>query len=428
MRAALLLALLLDSAVTLAQQDDWEEWDDDAWEEPAEQGLEWHGFVEGAYGTRWNADPQVGRRRTLGDARARLETGWASEELAFEFKGEVWYDAVSEEIEGELRDLTLAFSPASNLDLKLGRHVLTWGTGDLLFLNDLFPKDWVSFFAGRDNEYLKAPSNAIRGTWYTDAVNVDMVWTPVFEPDNYLTGERFSFFSPLAGMRVAPHPPLDGVEPARTLDNGEFSVRLFKNVRGTEYAAYAHRGFFKQPSDFTEPLMPGFAPLSALGASVRRPLFSGLFNAEAVYYASRDDRSGTNPAVPNDQVRFLAGFEREALANFTVGFQYYVEWTLDHDALIANSPTPEFEPDEFRHVLTNRLTYRMSQDKLTLSMFTFYSPSDDDYFLRPIVSYRHSDQWAMTGGINLFGGESDRTFFGQFEDNSNVYFRVRFNF
>jgi hypothetical protein len=428
MRPVCLVFLMLAPALSGAQQEDWEEWDDDAWEEEAAAGVEWHGFVEGAYGTRWNDDPQVGRRRTLGDARVRLETDWANDAVTIELKGEVWYDNVSEDIEGELRDLTLAFSPTSNLDLKLGRQVLTWGTGDLLFLNDLFPKDWVSFFAGREDEYLKAPSNAVRGTWYSKALNVDMVWTPVFEPDNYLTGERFSFFSPLAGMLVAPQPPFDGIEPARTVDNGEFSVRLFKNVRGTEYAAYAHRGFFKQPTDFTEQLMPRFAPLSALGASMRRPLWSGLFNAEAVYYASRDDRSGTNPALPNDQLRFLAGFEREAVTNFTVGFQYYVEWTLDHDELIGDSPMPEFEPDEFRHVVTNRLTYRMSQDKLTLSLFTFYSPSDDDYFLRPVVSYRYSDRWSMTGGANVFGGEDDHTFFGQFQDNSNVYFRVRFNY
>ena len=428
MRTALLILVMLGPALAYAQQDDWEEWDDDGWEEPAAEGMEWHGFLEGAFGTRWKGDPQVSRRRTLGDARIRVETGWASDDLAFEFKGEVWYDGVSEEVEGELRDLSLAFSPLSSLDLKMGRQVLTWGTGDLLFLNDLFPKDWVSFFAGREDEYLKAPSNAIRGTWYNDALNVDVVWTPVFEPDNYLTGERFSFFSPMAGMLVAPKPPLDGIEPARTLENGELSLRLFKNIRGTEYAAYAYQGFFKQPTDFTEQLMPRFAPLSAVGASLRRPLFSGLFNVETVYYASRDDRSGTNPDVPNDQLRFLAGFEREAVTNFTIGFQYYVEWTLDHDELLANSMTPAFEPDEFRHLITNRLTYRVSQDKLTLSLFTFYSPSDNDYFLRPVVTYRYSDQWSVAGGANIFGGKDDHTFFGQFEDNSNVYFRIRFGF
>jgi hypothetical protein len=132
--------------------------------------------------------------------------------------------------------------------------------------------------------------------------------------------------------------------------------------------------------------------------------------------------------VPNDQVRLLLGYEREAVTNFTVAFQYYLEWTQDHDALVANSPTSQFEPDKYRHVLTNRLTYRTDQDKLTLSLFTFYSPSDRDYYLRPQLSYRYSDKWTLTGGANVFGGQDAHTFFEQFADNGNLYIRIRYNY
>ena len=97
----------------------------------------------------------------------------------------------------------------------------------------------------------------------------------------------------------------------------------------------------------TADLRPTFAPLYAYGASLRRPAGPGLFNAEASYYDSRDDGSGTDPFIPNDQLRLLAGYEWEAQPSFTVGLQYYLEWTLDHDELIANSPFPRYEPDEF---------------------------------------------------------------------------------
>jgi hypothetical protein len=58
-------------------------------------------------------------------------------------------------------------------------------------------------------------------------------------------------------------------------------------------------------------------------------------------------------------------------------------------------------------------------------MFSLYSPSDQDYHLRPTVSWRLSDTWQITGGANLFGGEEPHTFFGQLEDNSHVYLRLR---
>ena len=407
--------------------DDWAEDWGDSWEDE-DGGVVVTGFAELAAGMRADSDGPVGRRMTLGDARLRAEAEWIGNafENALEANavGDLWYDAVTSDFEVEVRDLTVAFSPAGDIDVTAGRQVLTWGTGDLLFLNDLFPKDFVSFFAGRDDEYLKAPSDTLRVGYYNDLANVDVAWTPRYQPDEYLTGRRFSFFSPQAGEVVAPDPPIGAVEPR----SYELAVRLYKTVRGVEYAAYGYHGYFKQPTAIDADGRLTFAPLTSLGASVRLPLWSGLFNAEFAWYDSRDDEDGDDPAVPNSQVRFLAGFERELVANFTAGFQYYLEYTRDHDALLANSPTPQFEPDEYRHVLTNRLTYRIDQDRWTLSLFTFLSPSDEDFYLRPSVTYRQSDEWQFTAGGNWFGGREDHTFFGQLEDNSNLYVRIRYNY
>ncbi|MCK6370301.1 MAG: hypothetical protein L6Q83_03070 [Gammaproteobacteria bacterium] len=407
--------------------DEADDWTDEWSAEPA-VGSPWSGFIEIAGGSRFEEDPQVGRRGTLADLRTRLERDWRVEQATASLKADGLYDAIDQEFDLVLREAALAFSPGSRIDVKAGRQVLTWGTGDLLFLNDLFPKDFVSFFAGREDEYLKAPSDTVRLTAWSDIVNLDFAWTPLFEPDDYLTGERFSFFSPAAGRLVAPEPPLGADLPTRSLDNGEFALRLFTTRRGVEYALYGYRGFFKQPSDFRDPAGPGFAPLSALGGSLRRPLAGGLWNAEVSYYFSRDDRAGADPAVPNDQLRLLSGYEREWFANFTVGFQYYLEWTGDHGELIANSPWPQFEPEERRQLATLRVSWRTRQDALRWSLFAFWSPTDHDYHLRPALTWRHSDAWTFTAGANLFGGQDLDTFFGQLEDNQNAYLRVRRHF
>lgn len=428
MRLLIVIFLLLVAPqASLGQEDEWDGWGDEEWADDDSGGLQWSGFVEGAFGSRWDEDPQLGSSQSLGDLRFRAETSWAGDHVSIGFKGDAWYDTYLDEFDADLRDLSLSFSPSDKLDLKLGRQVLTWGTGDLLFLNDLFPKGWVSFFSGRDDEYLKASSNSVRATWYTKSVNVDLAWTPIFDPDEYLTGERFSFYSPLAGQRVAPQPPLNPIEPARTLDNGELAIRLFKTLNGTEYAAYGYRGFFKQPTALTDAMEATFSRLTAVGASLRKTLGPGLLNVETSYYASRDDRDGTDPNVPNDQLRLLLGYEQEAMTNLTIAFQYYLEWTQDHDELIANSLTG-VEADEYRHVLTNRLTYRAQQDKLTLSLFSFYSPSDSDYYVRPVINYRYSDRWSYALGANVFGGDEPHTFFNQFADNGNVYARIRYNY
>ncbi len=411
------------------QEDGWDDdgWGDD-WDGENSAGLVWTGFLEGGVGSRWKSDPQVGRKGTLQDLRVRAKTEWVGDSLSAGFIGELLLDGIADEVDVEIRDLTLSFSPTDRLDTKLGRQVLTWGTGDLLFLNDLFPKDWVSFFAGRDDEYLKAPSNTARLTFYGGLANIDFAWTPDFEPDTYLTGERFSFFSPAAGDLVAPDPPLNGIEPDGGFGNGEFAVRVFRTIRGVEYALYGYRGFFKQPTALTPERQPTFSRMTAFGGSVRRSWGPGLINSEFAQYISRDDRNGTNPLIPNSQLRFLLGYEWELMTNLTAGVQYYLEWTRDYSELVANSPFPQFEPDQYRHLVTTRLSYRAWQDKLVATIFVFYSPSDSDYYLLPKLTYRYSDQWSFTAGLNLFGGRKIQTFFGQFEDNGNVYARVRYHY
>lgn len=406
-----------------AQEKDWDDWDA---AEDEQLGLQ--GFIEGAWGSRWQRDPLIQKRQTLGDYRLRLETQWQNDRVSLSLKGEILYDSVLDGLQTEVRNLTLAFSPLENLDIKLGQQVLTWGTGDLLFLNDLFAKSWVSFFAGRDDEYLKRPSSVLRVSWYSDYVNLDLVWMPIFTADEYLRGERFSFFSTLAEAQVAPQPPLHALKPQRNFGNAEWAARLFKTVASSEYALYVFRGYFHQPTALTQNFEATFAALTAIGASLRTNLGVGLVNVEVVYYASRDDRSGKNPYLPNDQIKFLVGYEREAKRNFTIAFQYYLERTLDYSALLENAVNPQLEVDKYRHVVTTRLSYRMHQDKLMLSIFGFYAPGDQDYYIRPTVNYRLDDRWSFAFGANVFAGTRRSTFFAQLEDSSNVYLRTRYSF
>jgi len=382
--------LLVLFPMALFAQDDV--WDDENWGDEEDSAV-WSGFLEAGLGTRFDEDPLVDKRNTLEELRWRIESEWRPGKVTVGVRADAIYDAIESKWDADFRDLTAAFSLGDTIDVKVGRQVQTWGTGDLVFLNDLFPKDFISFFAGRDDEYLKAPGNAARFTWYSDAINADFVWTPIFEPDIYLTGERFSFYSPQAGENIAPSPPFHAPEPDESFSNGEFALRLYRTVESTEYAVYAYRGFFKQPP---------FAEMNAYGASFRRPAGPGLFNIETSHYDS-----------DTDQTRFLLGYEWEAQPRFTVGLQYYLERN---------------EAAKNRYMLTNRLTYRAGMDKYTWSLFTFYSPSDDDYYFRPQFTYRHSDEWSLTAGANLLGGDETHTFFGQLDDASNAYVRVRYHY
>jgi len=116
------------------------------------------------------------------------------------------------------------------------------------------------------------------------------------------------------------------------------------------------------------------------------------------------------------------------LSKLTTSVQLYVENTLDYDTLLSQSFNTEIEPEEYRTLTTLRVSYRALQDKLTVSVFGYYSPSDKDHYWLPKINYRVDDQVSLEFGGNFFAGEERHTFFGQLEDNSNVYARLRYDF
>lgn len=425
------VALLTGTAVVAADGNDevWgsdEDWGDDAWaEESPASGLQINGFVDAGVGYFLRDSNPTQEGESLAEVRLRLETNHYFGEVFGSLKVDFTGDAVTDDMDAAVREAFLNFAPLSSLDLRAGRQILTWGTGDLVFLNDLFPKDWRSFFSGRDQQYLKAPADAIRATWYQPLANLELVWVPEFESDNYITGERFSYFSPMVGAIVAAPP----VVTARQPDGDEWAARVYQTVGNLEWAIYGYRGYFKQPEGFNPATAEAqFPSLSVGGASLRGTIGPGIGNMELARHRSDNDKNGINPFVPNSQWRFLLGYEQELITNLTLGLQYYLERISQYSALINQSSTPQFVPEQNRHTLTTRLTYRAMQDRLRWSFFAFWSPNEHDAYLIPSVNYRYSDNLSVQAGANLFYGEDDHTFLGQLQKNDNVYGRITYRF
>ncbi len=405
--------------------------------ELAEIQADLHGFLDARYGQRLQSDPHQDQQ-SLAETRLQLEFSRMGDWATVQLKTDLYYDAVVDQdnIDLEkgsgwldLREANLLFSPHPLADVKLGRQILTWGTGDLLFINDLFPKDWQAFFIGRDVDYLKAPSDAAMISFFPQWATIDLVYTPRFDADRFISGERISYWNP--GLnRLAGKEAVTRVErPDDWFNDEEWSLRISRNLAGYELALYGYDGYWKSPVGF-DPVADKatFPRLRVFGASLRGTLGKGIASLEGGYYDSLDDRDGRDPLVPNSEWRGLMGYEQELVRDVTVGFQYYLEAMQQHDRYRDSLAATATARDELRHVLTTRLTWQLLNQNLTLSLFNFWSPSDQDGYLRPVAEYKLTDAWQVTAGANLFWGEDDHTFFGQFENNNNLYAGIRYSF
>ena len=397
------------------------------------EGVPVHGFVQSGTAYRLIQPDRCARTQrlacrepfVLGEGRARIELAPRGEWWGLTAKGEMIFDALVPEVDGELREgyLDLALGP---LDLRIGRQVITWGVGDLVFINDVFPKDWVAFIAGLPLEYLKKGSDAVSATGHWAGASLQLVLIPRFEADTL----------PEAGGRLAFHDPMASLEHRHTDDptpspgNTEVGARLSRNVLGWDLSLYAYRGFFHAPAGEAEPgprLRFFFPPLSVYGASAQGALLGGVLSLEAGYYDSRHDRAGRDAAIENSSVRLLTGYQREVVPDLMLSGQYYVQVMEDHAEYVRSRGPGMPRRSAARHVLTARLTRLLLHQTLRLGLFALASPNDGDWYLGPEARYQITDALSATLGLNVFGGPR-RSDYGQFEANSNLYTVLRYAF
>lgn len=403
---------------------------------PARAEIELGGFAQVNYAARVTSpDCSLGTacELPLGEERLQLKVeGYSEDGLAgFSAKVDLFHDAVDNEAGIDVRevyaDLTTRF-----VTVRAGRQIITWGVGDLLFVNDLFPKDWQSFFTGRDLAYLKAPSDAVKVSLFGEVANVDLVYMPRLNPSRFIAGRRLSYYSGALAARAGRNAIIRTDLPNQWFDDSEWALRASRKLGSAELAAYGHWGYWSTPEGFNPARRRATYPrLSTYGGSVRGPVGRGIANLEAALYDSRQDRSGNNPMVTNGQIRLLGGYETdlpELAPELTLAVQYYVETMQDYSAYHRALPPGTKAADRNRHVVTGRLTKKLLNQNLTLSLFGYYSPSDADAYLRPNVKYKIDDHWTAEGGSNIFIGKDDHTFFGQFTRNTNIYAAVRYAF
>jgi len=337
------------------------------------------------------------------------------------------HDAIGDDLGLDLREAYVDVG-TRRISARLGRQVVTWGLGDLLFINDVFPKDWVAFLTGAPLEYLKFGSDAAKVGAYAGSFGAEAVISPVFAPDRAPSPDRLFFFDPMASVtdRVIERPGTD-------FDQMQLAGRVYARLGRYEVANYLSKGFFGVPAGRPDQAVPRrlvftYPRLQTYGGSLQGPLGAGVFSLEAGYYDSRDDAAGSDPTVENSQTRWLAAYQFQPQEDLTLALQYYGESMRHHDVYLRTLPPGLPARDRLRQVTSLRVTQWRRHQTLRLNLFVMASPSDRDAYINPSVRYNVTDELWLETGANLFWGQERHTFFGQFEQNSGVFLVARYEF
>ncbi|MGB0898160.1 MAG: hypothetical protein ACPGSN_02830 [Psychrobium sp.] len=379
--------LLLISNLAYANEDEWEEWEDDT-----VSPFTYSGFVQAKYGRFITSQPSI--NTSAKDLTLRLEAQYDANVFQAQFKADSQYQLLTSDWHHQIRELAVNVdftninnaavvnSPLGNLSLKIGRQSLSWGLGEYVFLNDLFAKDWQSFFNGNDISYLKKPNDAIKLSYFFEQSSLDVVYQHKHNVDE--------LYQPL----------MQNAEPHRSSIN----ARYYFSRQQTDYAFYASDGFANTPQLING--KPEYAALQSVGASLVKPLAGGLIKAEFSQYWLNDSLDHSSK-----QQRYLLGFEREIVPRLNLSLQAYLE--RDSENFTLNN----------RQLITSGLTYNSADNNWTSQITLFHSLNHHDSYARLSTSYRYSDNLIISGNLNNLTGQND-TFFGQLATIDNAALRL----
>ncbi|MFQ5866927.1 MAG: hypothetical protein ACE5IT_02910 [bacterium] len=393
-----------------------------------------HGFLQGNYTPRVTGEKLKTEGESdflLAEERVQLKLSdySSSGDAGYFVKVDFFRDSIENNTDIDIREAYLDYS-SQLYSFRIGRQIITWGVGDLLFINDVFPKDYFAFFTGRPLEYLKIGSDAFKIDFFPGFLSAEVVVIPFFEPNNLPTGQRLFIFDPFSEIQDR-----ETLKPSPEFENMELALRFYRNVLGFDTSLYAYKGFSHfpgmRPDNLTSPSKISFffPELAVYGFSAQGNAVNGLLSIEGGYYDSLDDQDGTDPLIVNSQTMFLVGYQRPLLwKEFNIGLQYYGEYMHKYDNYEKSLPQSFPKQDKLRQYITFRLTQFLKYQTLKLSLFAFYSPNDEDYFIIPEIKYNISDEMWISIGGNVFGGKVDNTFFGQLNKNDNLYLTLRYEF
>jgi hypothetical protein len=380
-------------------------------------GVEVHGFIQTNESLRPFRSGDHAAQLLKAEQRAQIELGRKWPQWEANVKLDFLYEATDRDARLDLREGYVT-RYGRHLDLRVGKQIITWGVGDLVFLTDVFPKDWAGFITGAPIEYLKKGSTALRANYEGRGGSVEAIYIPEFDRDTLPTGSRLSYFVPF------PQATTRLLNPSRF---PEYGLRLSKDMGGFSSSFYLFSGRDPFPIAHFDPASATatarFGRLRMAGFSTQGNTKAGLLSGELAYYET-EDTAGTNPEINNPSVKTLVGLERTLKGNEVLGFQFTQDWMLRYGAYRRSLPAGFPARDRVLNTFTVRWRNSLRNDTFKPTIFALYDFDDRDWFcLAEAQTEIQPGAWYIVG-IHLFGGRSPSTMFGQFRDNPNVYLHV----
>ena len=227
---------------------------------------------------------------------------------------------------------------------------------------------------------------------------------------------------------------------------GQYGLRLSGSLGPTDMACQYYFGHYKTPSidvsAMVEKAMSGgnirdcvyYDPIHIFGMDFGAAIFMFNFRSEAAYYMSYDFK-GNNPAVHNNSIQWVLGFDVDIpLNNINLNIQNIGSYILGFKNVKENNKNGFIDMDwnKAEKASNNKLVVNISDswlhENLTDSITIIWGIEHNDAVIMPKIKYRIKDEFYVEGTGAYIYAKDKKSEFASWKNNHFVQLSFEYHF
>jgi hypothetical protein len=319
---------------------------------------------------------------------------------------------------------------AGDWDFRFGRQHVVWGEMVGLFFADVVSARDLREFILPDFDMLRTPQWAARAEYFKNDFHAELLWVPVATYDEIgKPGAEFFPYQPVPPGFVGQY--RNEVRPNKSLDNGNYGVRLSTLQAGWDVSGFYYRSMDIQPTFYREivlapaPTMifePRHDRISQAGGTLAKDFDSAVLKGEAVYTRGRKfgvlNPTDVDGVVVQNTLDWAGGLDFTLPADTRFNVQLFQRVFFDHSPDIV----PEKRENGYSLYLNKKFGGKWEAQATWIS-----SLNRTDWLFRPRVQWNFERNWRLLVGADVFKGPP-LGLFGQYANRDRVYSEVRYSF
>ena len=322
-----------------------------------------------------------------------------------------------------------------NFDLRLGKQQIVWGKADGVFITDIITPLNLSEFLLPDFDEIRTGVIAAKLDYYVGNGTIEAIIIPQFTPTIRPDENSIWYIQPDFPAPATFDWSKSTINPS--LENTELFLKYSAITSKIDFDLMGGYTWDDNPAMHVQkefdmssgsPVLTGLniTPqhhrLTVAGGSFSSEIKGVILRGEAAYYDGKyfqtEDPIAKDALIQKNYLNYVFGLDF-SIGGVKMSGQFIQKYILDYnDFMIEN---------EMLNTATFLARYDMLRETLHLELFSYIGLTNEDALIRPKITYDFDDSFSILLGGNIFVGDEAGQF-GQYQDNTMIYAKVKYNF